>query len=73
MVPKFVHLNVHNAQEWRFPSRARANKYVSVEYLQAWINSNRLNTNPPSFDRQTAAQNEVYTQLEALISEVELQ
>lgn len=73
MTPKFVHLNKYTAEEFRFRSNARVNKYVSVEYIQAWIDNNRLNTNPPPFDKQTIAQNEVYAQLEALINETELQ
>ena len=73
MTRKFVHLNKYTAEEFKFPSQARAEKFVSVEYIQAWINNNRLNTNPPPFDKQTIAQNEVYAQLEALINETELQ
>lgn len=73
MVPKFIHINKYNAEEWRFPSTARPNKYVSVAYIQAWIINNRLNTNPLPYDKTTIAQNEVYSQLEALINEIEIQ
>lgn len=71
--PKFVHIHPTHAEEWRFPSQARPNKYISVAYLAAWIINNRLNPNPLPFDKQTIAQNEVYAELEALINEVEIQ
>ena len=73
MLPKFIHIHKQQAEEWRFSSNARPNKYVNVDYIQEWIDNNRLNDNPPSYDRQTIAQNEVYIQLEALINEVEIQ
>ena len=71
--PKFVHLNPYTAEEFRFPSQARANKYISVAHIDAWIINNRLDQHPSPFDKQTIAQNEVYLQLEHFIDEVEIQ
>lgn len=63
-----IYVHKTHAEEFRYSSVARKNKYISVEYVQAWIDNNRLNNNPLPFDKQTVAQNEVYTNLEALIN-----
>jgi len=66
---KFVFLNKEHVNDFKYSSRARSQKFVSVEYLNAWIANHRLSTNPLPMDKTTIAQNEILDALSGSINE----
>lgn len=69
MAQKFVFLNKEHVDDFKYSSRARSQKFVSVEYLNAWIANHRLSENPLPMEKTAIAQNEILDALVDLISE----
>jgi len=70
---KFVYLNKSQSEDMRFNTTGHKTKYVNVRYVLDWINTSRLNLHPLPIDKQSIAQNEVYSKLITLITEEELE
>lgn len=66
---KFAFLNKEHVQDFKFQSRARSQKFISVDYLNAWIANRRLSTNPLPMEKTAIAQNEILDDLSGAINE----
>jgi len=68
MIPQFIYVHPSFADEMKRPSFSRKTKYVSVDFLKAWANTNRLNANPLPYEHEAKGQNDALDALIAMLN-----